>query len=417
MIEAKCVFINNIRINKLLISIYVSDCFQKYNEGKIILSSVDIDNAWVQRVLKSASMDSDTLVCTDVDRVYLSLYVLFSLKKRIYIDDVVAILGYEYIEDHFAGKSIIDASFDMLNEYMAIFGYGFHILASANQLYSAGAAPYYKIKNIKCCNGCKAILNKLKKNHYKRAIIRKVRRYFSKCLNVILFPFDKVKLKKKYINVNRLRFDTESGSIFYKITSDNDIFFAKRHTLISDSLEGEYNAGRQLRNVLGEYCIFPVINKSNRSFVVYPFHKTLSLKDVLRERRLSEAELTLLLDFFKRVLHGLYEEKVVHRDITPGNIMVYQNKGEIIEYKLMDFGMAIINNNSMRYGFRQKEIEKTCGGDFRYSYDTWDDMVSAWAVCISATEYMTPNNKRNISDLRKMIGNIQYSINPEWLFV
>ena len=128
--------------------------------------------------------------------------------------------------------------------------------------------------------------------------------------------------------------------------------------------------------------------ENNTAYIVMEYLDGVTLQQYLSTKRFPADELVNMLDPVMRALEKLHNAQVVHRDVSPDNIMVLPNGS----MKLMDFGAAhavsVLNEKSMtlvmKPGFAPSEQYRAKG-----ELGPWTDV---YALC--ATIYMCITGQR-----------------------
>lgn len=114
------------------------------------------------------------------------------------------------------------------------------------------------------------------------------------------------------------------------------------------------------------------------------------------------------LNYFKQIFSGLYylnENKIIHRDIKPKNILIIHNSDNNNILKIADFGLAKIKNNMSR-------INTVCGSPLYMapevlSEKTYDSSVDIWALGLLLYEMIYGVSPfyycKNLTDLKKSV--------------
>lgn len=111
--------------------------------------------------------------------------------------------------------------------------------------------------------------------------------------------------------------------------------------------------------LLGVVSVMEFFYENNTAYMVMEFVDGISLKDLAESRggRLSSEEVLKLMKPVMKALAKLHEDKLLHRDISPDNIMLDRN-GYV---KLIDFGAA-------RYFETEEELQKSMTIVLKHGY-------------------------------------------------
>lgn len=132
-------------------------------------------------------------------------------------------------------------------------------------------------------------------------------------------------------------FDNEK--MYSRICERSASYYKQGSSIIIDT---EY----QFLNQLSPYAFFPkIINKSNDSIEISKLPGK-SLEQIKKDKpNLTIEQQRLFVTELIKILEILYKEKIIHRDITPGNILLSLEKDKCKAY-LIDFGWATTFENS-----------------------------------------------------------------------
>ncbi|MCS7081173.1 MAG: serine/threonine protein kinase [Chloracidobacterium sp.] len=84
---------------------------------------------------------------------------------------------------------------------------------------------------------------------------------------------------------------------------------------------------------------------SGQSYFVMEYIRGVTLRDVLKERSLSRAEIVDIVTQIGRALGAAHREGVYHRDLKPENVMLEDLGDGALHVKLIDFGIAKVTNS------------------------------------------------------------------------
>nr|WP_299444571.1 serine/threonine-protein kinase [uncultured Rhodospira sp.] len=98
-----------------------------------------------------------------------------------------------------------------------------------------------------------------------------------------------------------------------------------------------------------------LLDEHNHPFIVMEYVDGPSLKDLIGERTFTDDEIRLLRDKLAAALDEVHQRGVVHRDISPDNILFHE--GKLDQPRIIDFGIA-----------RQEAVATVIGGSFAGKY-------------------------------------------------
>lgn len=90
-------------------------------------------------------------------------------------------------------------------------------------------------------------------------------------------------------------------------------------------------------------------HSTGQVFFIMEFLDGVTLEDVIKEQ-LNPMPVPVLIDIVMQICEGLkyaHNQKVIHRDLKPSNIVV-EKKSERLNAKIVDFGLAKIQNENVR---------------------------------------------------------------------
>jgi len=164
----------------------------------------------------------------------------------------------------------------------------------------------------------------------------------------------------------------------YKIRKkiDNSIWALKTiHPIVNDKqdIKAILNEGRHALNIKNEnvihYIYFHDGSKYNNlpPYIIMEYANGGNLNDLMNTNKGSQKyiENSVLISMFRQLINGMkaINKFLVHRDITPGNILLHNNK-----LKITDFGLSKIVNQSTR-----SSTFKGCGTYGYMSPEAWEN--------------------------------------------
>lgn len=348
----------------------------------VILTEKDLDLKWINRICALAQKTASNQYQADcINSKFVLLYLLFSIRQRLYLKDTIELIGDKSTFDDLQYiDNIQEINFQQLKEFMVVNNYQFKLLKRNFKLYDG--KPKIKLrtypkKEILSLSGLWLLVIILY-----RAMERRVVVFISKWGKLVSAPLVKKSMKQKFKEVVELNPNSESGCLFYKVRNDSgSCFFVKYGAVLGAEIQDEYvSVIRIIENTeCPQQYLLPIFPGSNRKMLIYHFEeKQLSLNQILCLREITDLEFELLLDFLISVLNDLKRCKVIHRDFHLDNILVDQNAaGDIIGYRLIDFGCGcvdkLVNNNK----FKEKRKNRYAGSCYRYGMNAWNDAASA----------------------------------------
>ena len=205
----------------------------------------------------------------------------------------------------------------------------------------------------------------------------------------------KVAIKEYYPNGYVNRSHTISQKIQTSTTKNRKEFFDK-------GKERFLKEARIIAKFSGEPGIVDVrdfFEENNTVYIVMEYLDGETLKDYLKRKgKLSQEELFTLMEPVMKALKGVHQQGLIHRDISPDNIMIVDGK-----VKLLDFGAARnatgIDNQSLsvmlKPGYAPEEQYRTKG-----KQGPWTDIYALCATMYKCLTGVTPSesNERIFDD-------------------
>lgn len=349
----------------------------------VVITSKDIDIRWLDEICKLIEKDAagNYNVSNNCVRKYLLLYLIFSTRQRIFLEDIIDIgEEHELYRKKNKGFDFQNYYWNELSSFMTENGYKYKMLKSNIDLYQGEIRvpqERYNWNERWSLAGIKLFVTRLESYFIGRT---------GYCTSCIGREISRTKVRrsitKDFREVNDLLFRSQSGCLFFRgISIEGRKKFIKCAGVFGADILDEYIATRWLKEKTGRemYYVLPKYPESQEKKLIYDYEEQqITLNEVLQMRNLQIEEFEMLLDFFIAVLEELKEYHVIHRDIRPDNILVqFDNKGRITMYKLIDFGCACINEKIRNKNWRDRRKNKYAGSFFRYSLNGWNDAASA----------------------------------------
>lgn len=390
MIEDSSKLLFELDLHKKKYNVWLSLTSRKMYMNNIYISAKDMDPVWFNIAYHSIDSRSNDTVPDEL--FYLKLFILYSCKQKGYLADLENIMGIDQLKAECLGKQPEAFYFDRLYTFINNNNYSYGMISPLVPLYLNGSIPsdfllsvqshsseknalYVLIRFIRASRKVPVLSRRIKLRIGKRISKKNTLNYLN---------------AKGYKEIMNLSYASYSGCLFFSAKgADNKLYFIKSETPFGDSLSVEYNAARRLIPTGSELYLSPIVDMSSETCLVYLFKPQITLSDILKKRKLQEEELVLLGNFLLKVISDLYERKIIHRDITPNNIIVEMQNNIICNYKLIDFGVAAVDDQLPTNIKREKAINRTAGSNFRYSDTEWNDAMSSWLILLSSADVMT----------------------------
>lgn len=374
-------------------------------ECGVVLTERDIDTRWLDEICQCTekSKTGEFRYISSNDRKYILLYLIFSTRRRIFLEDIIDIGEWnELFTIKNEGFDFQSHYWNKLNQFMTKKGYKYKMLKGNVNLYCGEIRiPYKMYRWNEKCSIAEVVLFGTRLRGYLAGRWG----YGLSCIGKTISR-KKVRngLKKDYAEVRDLYFSSQSGCLLFQGTNSNgEKQFIKYGRLIGADIKDEYLAVKWLvqNTKQSSYYLLPDYVDSQGEKIVYNYEqRQITLKEIIKNRSLNNEEFENLLDFLIAVLEDLKNYHVVHRDIHPDNILVQlDEKEKIIAYRLIDFGCACIHEVLRKENWRDRRKNKYAGSIFRYSVNGWNDAASALFLVL---ELSNIEFERYRSKLRKI---------------
>ena len=385
------VYVTEISINGRAYTVWITG---KRNEANCIaLTDQDIDKKWFNDILQKSYYENSVQKCDKQNKEFLQLYILFSLKRRVYLDDFLSIYDKDSLISEAAGKKIAPFYMHKLDFFMKSHEYEYCVLKSNVWLYLSGAKPFFNVKKYSkrqrlslagLCFSCNDTWM------YTRSLFIS---YTMSLSRIISKNHIKSTLLKKYNNVEQLKLNSNSGCIFFKVENNNgDVLFAKCQTLFSGSMESELEIAKKLEKSKNKHLfLLPDTAVSSKSIMIFPYMKTADLDSYMNDSW-DDCDISAFTGFVQNAVSVLRENGISHRDITPKNICMTTDR----HFVLIDFGMATEQREIISNDYN----DSMCGSSYRYSFAEWDDAFSAWQIALELSD----GDNKSLQNLWDMCG-------------
>lgn len=350
---------------------------------EILLGTKDLDSNWIEKLLTAASKAENNILYPDSEnQYYMQLYLLFSLRRRLYYSDIETLSNMEYAAENLLyQKKVQSYLWKQLCTFMKKNGYRFKIIKSKPSLYEERPfVPFnrYRMSEFFCNSAVKMLFQV-----FKRLTIR-LGLYFSTNISGKLHVTStQKKLNTKYGDVKNIKSKSQSGCLFFSaVHANGKKLFIKAGTVHGADIENEYAICKLLQKNTSHDNLYllPYMEESTPDKLVFPFVSGCSLKALISKRNLTADEVKRLLLFLDTVVTDLTNCHIVHRDIHFDNILCQMNSetGAIDHFLLSDFGCAVAQDiGAADSTLRQKRKNQYAGSFYRYARYTWDDAASS----------------------------------------
>jgi serine/threonine protein kinase len=194
---------------------------------------------------------------------------------------------------------------------------------------------------------------------------------------------------KEYFPVELVSRDTTSmtGDRVLSLSGDKSVTYSEG---LKKYVE-EARAVSGFSTVQGIVSVKDFFYENETAYIVMEYIDGISLKDYLKKRGglLSEQETLKIMKPIIEALQQVHKAGLVHRDISPDNIMLTFKGEEIKNVKLIDFGAARMTSKNdqksltiiLKHGYAPEEQYRTHG-----EQGTWTDVYS---ICATMYRMMT----------------------------
>lgn len=398
MTEVRKTYAGVLKLNGKKRRIWISDGKGIQKEGRdIIFGMGTADERWLRELMSFAHKKDDVFFCDHQMSRYFLLYVLYSMKERVCLRDLLYIYSLEEICRECTGQPPVVYYRNVLEQYMNDHDFVYHIIGIP-----CWPIGRYGSEDLWSSKGIKLIVTRVVENIslYYRGL-RSFFGGFSRIADISgLFGNEKIATERMKSG--------DSGCLLFKLkTGSGKEYFIKCSTAFSDSLLPEYNAAERIGE--RECFILPMLKHSSSEVLVFPYMEERTLDEVCKERSLDTEETRLFYKFLISCLDALSESAVVHRDIRPQNITVTEDTKGIKAFHLIDFGCAVIDG-CVPVGRKEKRKNRMCGSIYRYAEGCCDDAFSALQLFMCYADRNCPQYRIYLSNLRVRCGKDKISI-------
>lgn len=380
-------------------------------DGKVYLGIKDFDDKWIKNIMNNAiqrQSKNGVFYLDSKNQYYMQLYLLFSLRRRLYYLDIKKIMEMGYTSENLLyHKNVQEYLWKQLFLFMKKNGYHFKVIKSEPTLYEERPlVPINSYSNSEffCIAGISMLYLIVKRLTIRYVLFLYF--YFSGRLQKKLVEHT---LNKEYNNVKNIKSNSQSGCLFFSAyNKQKKKVFIKAGAVHGADIENEYQICKHLSKNIpnNNLYLLPYMEESSSSRLVFPYINGCSLKNVIAKRMLTQNEINKLLVFLNLVINDLRKCKIIHRDIHFDNILcILDNQTGMIErFLLSDFGCAVIYNKKLlNKTIRQRRKNQYAGSIYRYSKYRWDDAAAAAYIVMQNIDINT-NDKQLEFNLLEQIG-------------
>jgi len=197
--------------------------------------------------------------------------------------------------------------------------------------------------------------------------------------------------------------DRAGEEIFIKIDGDNR------------QLKNEASAWSRLKEFTKEPARFvPIRTVSLRSRFRYAVFDRVNGALLSRQAGpFKEADINFLASELLQILNDLESASLIHRDITPENLLIHGDRMNDKRVLLIDFAFSLgINDEQSDSGIPIHDLRDLCYG-FKPDEFTWDDAYSCDAILRAFAKEKDLRACETVEKIRGRIGKIRYSREQE----
>jgi hypothetical protein len=198
-----------------------------------------------------------------------------------------------------------------------------------------------------------------------------------------------------------------------------------KYSKISHLIDTEVRIISTLRNDRGyQYDYLPEIivqsSDGKYPFLAEKFIDGTTLGKIIGNNTKLNIDYEIFLDSIKIILTHLFKNNIIHRDITPNNIMLYSKPNEEIKIKLLDFANSLVINSNLKKLFKEDRNHFTIkyleylGNGFNPKPFFWDDSYSFYKIIELLTDHgnikleklfsqLVYSNRKLVCDYRGLI--------------
>jgi len=246
-------------------------------------------------------------------------------------------------------------------------------------------------------------------------VLQVARRLHNYAWLAIYFPYFCAVLKRKHQFVKLLPVFVSGWHLATKYFRARDAagneFFIKTDSSYA-TLENEASLSRKLYNTgVNTPELVAVDSCCNKKYMVYRYVSGMRLADLMEQALwLNERRASALVTQLIEMLDGLYAARVVHRDLTPGNILISQSaRNEFTSY-LIDFSFSVDLDDRSLLRSIPYWVERELGGAYRMKEGVWDDAYSVLKILREVEGKLEETLSVGTNEVEKKLGRIRY----EW---